>query len=276
MVRTAEEQTAFHRFTKRYQHVQSDLMRRIERSVCGCDYGATSWTTIDEARQMAKILALKPGVRLLDVGAGSGWPGIFLATESGCDIVMTDLPVTALEVALERSAADGIARASCATVADGAALPFQRASFDAIIHADVLCCLPDKLAVLESCRRVIRGTGKMVFSVIFISPGLSPGQYERAVDAGPRFIESEESYTRMLERTGWQITDHQDLSTAYRQSIGRSLEKLETHAGELENLIGADDAANDRTQRRATLRALEENLLQRQLFSVVPSRPKAG
>jgi ubiquinone/menaquinone biosynthesis C-methylase UbiE len=272
MARTAEEQAAFDRFSKRYAHAQCDLMRKIERSVCGCDYGATSWATIDEARKIAKILALKPGMRILDVGSGSGWPGVFLAKETGCDIVLTDLPLTGLRVALERTATDNISEACSATVADGAALPFGDASFDAIIHSDVLCCLPDKLGVLQSCRRVIGGAGKMVFSVIFIRPGLSPGQYDQAVAAGPRFIESETSYMQMLEKAGWKITDQQDLSGAYQQSIGRSLEKLETHSGELADLIGADDVAGDLALRRATWQALEQNLLQRQLFSVVPFR----
>ncbi|NQU72558.1 MAG: class I SAM-dependent methyltransferase, partial [Rhodospirillales bacterium] len=147
MVRTSDEQATFDRFSKRYEHVQSDLMQSIERSVCGCDYGATSWTTVDEARRIEKMLALKPGKRLLDVGSGSGWPGILLAKETGCDMVMSDLPLTGLQVAMARTDVDGIAEACHATVADGAALPFQSGSFDAIIHSDVLCCLPDKLGV---------------------------------------------------------------------------------------------------------------------------------
>jgi hypothetical protein len=49
------------------------------------------------------------------------------------------------------------------------------------------------------------------------------------------------------------------------------LEKLETHAGEIANLIGDDDAADERARRRATLEALEQDFLRRELFGVVPS-----
>lgn len=271
MPRTSDEQATFDRFSKKYEHVQSDVMRGIERSVFGCDYGATSWTTLDEAREVGRMLALKPGKRLLDVGSGSGWPGVYLAKETGCDIVMTDLPLTGLRIAIERAATDRVAGACWATVADGAALPFQSGWFDAILHSDVLCCLPEKLVVLESCRRTIRADGKMVFSVILIKPGLTAADYERAAASGPPFIETEIPYPEMLRQAGWEITDHRDLTVKYRVAVGRMLEKLETHAEEIAKLFGDDYAADERARRRATLEALEQGLLRRELFGVVSS-----
>ena len=172
MARTSEEQATFDRFSKMYESLQSDVRRGVERAVCGCDYGATSWTTLDEARKVGRMLALKGGKLLLDVGSGSGWPGIYLAQESGCDIVMTDLPLNGLRMAADRAAADQVTGAYWPAVADGAALPFRNGWFDAIHHSDVLCCLPEKLGVLESCRRTIRADGKMVFSVTLKDPDL--------------------------------------------------------------------------------------------------------
>lgn len=271
MARTSDKQATFDRFSKKHEHSQSDIMREIERFVCGCDYGATSWTTLDEAREVGDMLALKPGKRLLDVGSGSGWPGVFLAKETGCDIVMADLPLMGLRLAVERAAADRVAGACWATVADGAALPFLSGWFDAIIHSDVLCCLPGKLAVLGSCRRTIRAGGKMVFSVISIRPELTAAEYERAAARGPRFIETEIPYPEMLRQTGWEITDIRDLTAEYKVNMGRMLDKLETHAEEIANLFGDDEAANERTSRRATFESLEQGLLRRELFSVVPS-----
>ena len=49
------------------------------------------------------------------------------------------------------------------------------------------------------------------------------------------------------------------------------IEKLETHAEEIANLFGDDDAADERARRRATLEALEQGLQRRELFGVVPS-----
>ena len=271
MTRTSDEQATFDRFTKKYQHVQSNLMREIERSVCGCDYGATSWTTLDEAREVGEMLALKPGKRLLDVGSGSGWPGVYLAKETGCDIVMTDLPLTGLRIAIDRASTERVGGACLAIVADGVALPFPRGWFDAVTHSDLLCCLPGKRGVLEMCRRTIRADGKMVFSVISIRSGLTAADHERAAASGPPFIETEIPYPEMLRQAGWEITDHRDLTAEYRVNVGRMLKKLETHAEEVAILFGDDDASNERAHIHATFESLEQGLLRRELFDVVPT-----
>ena len=71
----------------------SCAMRDLERSVCGCAYGSTSWTTRQEAERIAQLLELHPAAKLLDVGAGTGWPGLYLAQLTGCDVVVVDLPL---------------------------------------------------------------------------------------------------------------------------------------------------------------------------------------
>jgi len=54
-----------------YERARSAVMQDIERRVCGCDYGASSWTTRAEADALSELLGLKPGDQFLDVGAGS-------------------------------------------------------------------------------------------------------------------------------------------------------------------------------------------------------------
>jgi ubiquinone/menaquinone biosynthesis C-methylase UbiE len=271
---TSGERAVFERFSKTYAVSRTEVMRRVERSVCGCDYGATSWTTFEETRILRDMLALKPGKRLLDVGSGSGWPGLYLAKETGCDIALTDLPLTGLRIARERAESDRLAGACWTTVADGAALPFRSGWFDAVHHSDVLCCLTEKLAVLKSCRRVVRADGRMVFSVISTAPGLSAAQYARAAAGGPPFIEADCPYPEMLGRAGWVIADRVDLTAEYRASVVRMLGQLESRADEIAKIFGDDDASEERARRRATLEALEAGLLRRELFGVLPSLGK--
>ncbi len=57
---------------------------------------------------MGAMLGLRPGLRLLDVGAGSGWPGIYMAERSGCDLALMDLPLTGLQIAARRANRDQI------------------------------------------------------------------------------------------------------------------------------------------------------------------------
>ena len=109
-----------------------------------------------ESLTRCAALELAPGVRMLEVGAGAGWPSLYMAGESGCDVMLIDLPLDGLTVAAARAARDGLAGACLALVADAAHLPFSDGSFDVINHCDVLCCLVRTREVLEigraSCR----------------------------------------------------------------------------------------------------------------------------
>jgi ubiquinone/menaquinone biosynthesis C-methylase UbiE len=185
---------------------------------CGCNYQVKGYTTRDEARQMATLLGLQPGIRLLEVGAGAGWPGLFFAKETGCDTVLVDLPLVGLRTATERAMKDRISDRCRAAVADGSRMPFRDGSFDAVSHSEVLCCLQDKRGVLEACRRVIRNSGRMVFTVIWITPGLSPADHRRALQAAPQFSESETDYPELLRQTDWTVTDCLDVSQGYGSS----------------------------------------------------------
>lgn len=258
------------RFAKRYELARSDVLLEIERSICGCDYGATSWTTLDEAREAARRLGLKPGKRLLEVGAGSGWPGLHLAKESGCDVALIDLPLSGLRIARERAEADQIESACWFAVADGAALPFADAWFDAVFQSDVLCCLPDKLAVLKSCRRVVRPDARMVFSVIYVSPDLSADEHERALASGPPFIESDVPYPELLRQAGWHLTWTKDMTADYLSTMRRLLEHEQDYNTELSAVLGTEEAQEILKRRHSSVAALEGGLIRRELFDVVP------
>lgn len=124
-------------FSERYKLVEHPSMARAERHVIGAAYGATSYTTSAQADRLGGILNLGRGKRLLDVGAGAGWPGVYMAASTGCDVVLTDLPLEGLLVGMSRMGRDGVS--GYAVGASGDALPFQDGVFDAVTSSDVLC-----------------------------------------------------------------------------------------------------------------------------------------
>ena len=229
--------------------------------------GGTNWTARHEAQQAGELLQLGPGKRLLEVGAGSGWPGLYLASTTGCDVALIDLPFEGLKVAAERAASEGLAGNCWLAVADGTALPLSSGHFDVVIHSDVLCCLREKLPVLRECRRVLSAGGKMVFTVISIAPNLSPTDYVRAAACGPPCIDTLLAYPDMLRQCGWEITGHTDLLAEYRDSVRRLLREEETHAAELRSLLGGTEYSERLARRRRTLEAIDAGWLQRDMFS---------
>ena len=271
MPRTAAEQALIERFSNTYKHLtQSETMLEIERAVCGCDYGCTSWTTREEADDIGNILGLGPATRFLEIGAGSGWPGLYLAKKTGCEAALIDLPLEGMQAARERAEADGLADRCRIVQADGAALPFAGGSFDALYHSDVLCCLVEKQAVLAECRRVAAKGAKMVFSVISIATGLSDADYGTAAAGGPTFIEKPMDYAEMLALTGWTVTARGDVTAEYSETFGQMFGFEKANIDEFERVHGAKGAAELMARRERTLGALERDLLRREIFSAVP------
>ncbi len=260
------------RFDRSYQRGQTDIMRAIERAICGCDYGGTSWTTRQEVEQVSGLLALRPGTALLDVGAGSGWPALYLAGISGCDVTLVDLPLQGIRIAQKRSGYDGLAGKSAFTVGDGCALPFRSGSFDAISHSDVLCCLQAKTAVLSECRRVVRDSGAMVFSVISVAEGVSRKKAAAAVALGPPYIGAERGYAEMLERTGWKITDRIDISSEFAESTRRVVAEWKENESRVKSLVGEQEFEDYVTRKSNMLPLIRDGTIRRELFSANPSR----
>jgi Methyltransferase domain len=126
-------------FEQRYGVAAAPVAVQIERRVIGGDWGANGYTTLAQADQLAIGLELSAADLLLDLGTGRGWPGLYLAAQSGCWVVLADLPLEGLRVAAARARAEILADRTGVVVAAASGLPFRAGSFDAIIHTDVLC-----------------------------------------------------------------------------------------------------------------------------------------
>ena len=136
---TTKEQEARDRFVSRYKEERVDVVQEIERRVIGGDWGANGYTTIAQADGLADRLGLRVGDLLLDVGAGRGWPGLYLAATTGCSVVLADVPLEGLSVAAARVRTDYLEERAWCVNASATDLPFRIASFDAVVHTDVLC-----------------------------------------------------------------------------------------------------------------------------------------
>jgi methylase of polypeptide subunit release factors len=138
-VPSKRERATAERFTQRYGESHGDIRKTIEVEVIGASVGVNGYTTIAQADRLARELRLGPGMRLLDLGAGNGWPGIYLSKATGCRAILADVPRPALASALRRSQRQRIARRVGIVQSTATALPFAPASFDAIVHTDVMC-----------------------------------------------------------------------------------------------------------------------------------------
>ena len=126
------------RFSSTYGRPETKATLLVEREVIGANVGANGYTTVAQADDLAERLALLAGMRLLDIGAGRGWPGLYLAKQTGCDTTVTDLPDAGLRRAVAAARRQRLQRRCGVVRADARRLPFRPRIFDAIVHTDVL------------------------------------------------------------------------------------------------------------------------------------------
>ena len=259
------------RFADRYRLCCTPPMMAVERDVLGADYGSTGYTTLAQADDLARRLDLGHRDRVADIGAGSGWPGLYLSTITGCRVVGSDLPLDGLRRAQARVTADGLTGRAAYVVATGRRQPLRPGSFDVVIHTDVLCCLTPKLSVLRACLRLLRPGGRLAFTTIFVTPGLDPQQQRDAQRAGPSHVAARRPYPELVAQAGFGDVAEVDLTAEYQRTQRDWYEAAEQRADELCALMSNGQFADAQADRRLTLDAIAAGLLRRSLF--VATRP---
>jgi len=133
---------------------------------------AAIWRTMTGARGgmwqaatdlMIDALAVRHGMRVLDVASGPGEPALSIAAAIAPDghITATDLTPEMLASAAENARARGVANIAFRQ-ADAEALPFPDASFDAVTCRFGAMLFPDIRRALGEMRRVLVPGGRVV------------------------------------------------------------------------------------------------------------------
>ncbi|HUJ78983.1 MAG TPA: methyltransferase domain-containing protein [Nitrospiria bacterium] len=109
---------------------------------------------------------LRPGQRVLDLGSGTGYPALLSAEAVGREgtVIGLDLAERMLAVARRKAAALHLSNVTFQT-ADVTRLPFEAASFDAVISRFCLMFLPEIPNTLAEIARVLKPSGYLAAAV---------------------------------------------------------------------------------------------------------------
>lgn len=137
-------------------------------AACCADFYEQDWVTalmgpsfhpggLDSSRRLARAVNLSAGDRVLDVASGTGATARMMAEEFGCDVVGLDVS----EVNAKRASELATELSVEFQVGDAAALPFEDASFDAVICECAVSTFENKPAVASEFSRVLRRGGRL-------------------------------------------------------------------------------------------------------------------
>jgi SAM-dependent methyltransferase len=163
--------------------------------------------------RLARLAAIRPGTRVLDVGGGFGGPARTLAVEFGCHVTTIDLTDSYVRAAKALTARMGLDDRVTHQVGDAVALPFPDGAFDLLWTQNSGMNTADKERLYAGFHRVLRPGGLLALQEPMAGPE-QPVVYPLmwARDPSTSFLRTPEAMRTVIEGGH----DRRDLRTRHR------------------------------------------------------------
>ena len=226
-----------------YSHYEADVYRLVRIATYGEDLGQTSWVTSEESAEIPRLLQLTPASRVLEIGCGSGRYALQLAETTGCSILGIDANQAGIHNSIELTRARGFSDRVTFQQCDASQkLPFPDVSFDAVFANDVLCHIPGRLAGFQEIFRVLRPSGRFLFSDALVIGGIVSHQEIATRSSIGYYLFSPPPHNeQLLQAAGLHLVEVRDTTASPALIAQRWLGAREEHR---EALIAAEGEAN--------------------------------
>jgi ubiquinone/menaquinone biosynthesis C-methylase UbiE len=186
---------------------------------------------------------LQPHHRVLDVCSGMGGPARYLALRVGCHVVGLDFTASRHRSAQHLTRLVGLDHLVAFRHGNALDMPFEDASFDAVIGQEAWCHVPEKPRLIRECARVLKPGGAIAFTDILRRPALSEAEKARLADEMTfPTLESLEGYAALLEANGCEVTVRDDLSEEWARILVQRLAMYRSLGSQTAAKFGAEQA----------------------------------
>ena len=191
------------------------LLRIWRQHAMGEDFPADFWhisfLTLSEAHRAIDDLDVARGSVLVDLGCGTGGPGLFLARETGTTLIGVDLSGTAIGIATSRADELGLAGVARFEKGSFAETGLADASADAAVSFDAIQYAPHAGAAFEEVSRVLRPGGRLTFTAFELDADAVAGM--PGVSADPA-----EDFRPALNAAGFTVHTYEE-TPAWRERV---------------------------------------------------------
>lgn len=203
--------------------------------------------TAELTTRMIAASQLSPGLRVLDVGCGSGTPARRIATEHGVEVLGITTSAVGVEAATQESARLGVDTVSFEQ-RDGTANGLPDASFDRAWVLESSHLMPDRRALISECARVLRPGGRIALCDIIRRreigfAELKERRHEFAVlrsAYGAARMDSLEIYSGLMADAGLVVDEVVDITRETLPTLDRWRATAAEHRDAVIGLIGQE------------------------------------
>jgi ubiquinone/menaquinone biosynthesis C-methylase UbiE len=167
----------------------NDAYQRYDRGVAWVFESLNSEEAVVRKKMIA-LLNLKPGMKVLEVGAGTGRDSEYIINEiaPNGEAFLSDLSPNMLRLAKQRLKSDKVKINYF--IANGSYLPFEDNTFDAIFHFGGINTFAERKQAFAEFNRVAKVNAKIVVGDESVSPWLrNEPSYQTLIKANPMFAD---------------------------------------------------------------------------------------
>ena len=174
---------------RKEQIAYNDAYQRYDR---GVTWVFESLNSDEQANRekMCSLLHLKPGMKVLEVGAGTGKDSelIIKAIAPNGEAFLSDLSPKMLQLAKQRLQPDGVTVNYF--IANGTYLPFEDETFDAVFHFGGINTFAERKEAFAEFNRVAKVGARIVVGDESVAPWLrNEPSYQTLMKANPMFAD---------------------------------------------------------------------------------------
>ncbi len=170
----------------------------------------------------APKLELRPGMNLLDIGAGIGGPARYFARHHGCRVTGIDLTSEFIDVARSLSRRAGMEEQLSFVQGSALSMPFPAGTFDVATLLHVGMNIDAKARLFAEVRRVLKPAGLFgIYDQMRETDGDLAFPVPWASTAQNSFVETPATYRRLLAECGfeviWERSCREDAPASFNQ-----------------------------------------------------------